>query len=133
MSFDMLSDIKELVNITGVPLYGDLVADKDNCMALIHTGGFIPEHTMGGVSNQKPAIIRPTFQIMMRGLSEHDMHGYWDTVINALDGKVNFMPSGTSRTYICIKQMSDIMDLGRDSNRRHLHVVNFETWIIRAR
>ena len=132
--FDLLSDIKELLIGITSDIYGDLPSDKDICIAIAHTGGLNPEHTFSGGSAalQKPKIIKPSFQVVIRHPSEQSLHAMEDSIKTALDGKTNYTPSGTSRTYIVILQEGDILDGGRDSSRRHIHYLNFHTEIINA-
>jgi hypothetical protein len=135
MAMDVMSDIKALLTAVTADVYGEFPADKDNCIAINHVGGFNPEHTFGGGDSnlQKPAITHPSFQIAMRHLSEHTMHEWWDLVINALDGKTNYTPTGTSRTYLMIAQQGDVLDGGRDNNRRHIQYLTFNTDVINTR
>jgi hypothetical protein len=128
--FDITSDIKALLTAITTDVYGELVADKDICLAVVHTGGNKPEHCFG--ADTKAAIIHPSFQIMARHPSEHLLHVMWDAIRVALDGKTNYTPTGTSRTYLFIEQQGDVFDLGRDQNRRHLQSLNFSTSIINA-
>ena len=134
MAFDLLADIKALLIGITSDIYGDLVSDKDICIAIAHTGGQNPEHTFSGGNPalQKSATIRPSFEVVMRHPSEHDLHAMEDLVRIALDGKTNYTPAGTSRTYLVILQEGDILDGGRDSSRRHIHYLNFSTVIINA-
>jgi len=131
--FDITSDIKALLTDITTDVYGELPADKDIAIAIMHAGGFNPEHTFGGgdAALQKPAMIHPSFQVVIRHPKEHDLHTMWDAVINALDGKTNYTVEG--RTYLIIEQQGDVLDLGRDQNRRHLQALNFNTTIINAR
>lgn len=133
MAFDILDDIKPLLIAVTADVYGEFPADKDNCIAINHAGGFNPEHTFSGGDPTKQAavITHPTFQIFIRHLSESTMHGWWDGIINALDGKANYTCNG--RTYLVIEQQGDVLDMGRDSNRRHVQVLNFNTSIINTR
>lgn len=130
MAFDILSDIKALLTGVTADVYGEFPSDKEMCISITHTGGFSPEHTFG--ENTKPALIHPAFQVMIRHPSEHTMHGWWDLIKAALDGKTNYVPSGTSRIYLFIEQQGDVLDLGRDQNRRHIQALNFNTTIINA-
>ena len=133
MAFDLLADIKELLIHITPNVFGDLVSDLDIVIAVAHTGGLNPEHTFNGAGgNQKPVIIKPSFQLVMRHPSEHDLHAMEDAVRTALDGLTGYTPSGTSRTYIVILQEGDILDGGRDNQRRHIHYLNFHTEIINA-
>lgn len=134
-----MDDIKPLIltAITGLAstaVAGDLTADTSNCIAITHTGGFNPEHTFSGGSSalQKPAIIKPSFQLCMRHETENTMHDWWDKIKGALDGKTNYTPTGLSRTYLIIEQQGDVLDGGRDSNRRHIQYLNFNTMVINA-
>ncbi len=139
MAFDVLSDIKPLIlaaisGLATTAVAGEFTADTSNCIAIAHTGGYDPEHTFSGgnASLQKAAIVRPTFQIAMRHESEHTMHSWWDYIKAALDGKVNYTPTGETRTYIIIEQQGDVLDGGRDNNRRHIQYLNFTTMVINA-
>ena len=128
--FDITSDIKALLTAITTDVYGELPADKDICLAVIHISGYNPEHCFG--ANTKAAIIHPSFQIMARHPSEHALHIMWDAIRVALDGKTDYTPSGTSRTYLIIEQQGDVFDLGRDQNRRHIQTLNFATSVINA-
>lgn len=130
MAFDILSDIKALLTSVTTDVYGEFPSDKEICLAISHTGGFSPEHTFG--ANTKAAITHPSFQVLMRHPSEELMHGLWDLVKAALDGKTDYTPTGTSRTYLFIEQQGDVLDLGRDENRKHIQALNFNTSIINA-
>jgi hypothetical protein len=132
MAFDLVEDIALLIEavLTTVTIKAELPPDTSNCIAVIPSGGFPPTHTFGGTANQKPAYIEPSFQILCRHESLDTMKGWWDSIRGALDGKVNYTPSGTSRTYLSIMQSGDIMPLGRDDNRRHIQSLNFNAMII---
>lgn len=134
VAFDLLSDIKALLIGITTDIYGDLPSDLDIAIAIAHTGGLDPEHTFSGgnATLQKPKIIKPSFQVVIRHPSEHLLHEMEDLIKTALDGKTNYTPSGTSRTYLVILQNGDILDGGRDSSRRHIHYLNFHTEIINA-
>jgi hypothetical protein len=133
MAFDILSDIKPLLTSITTDIYGEFPSDKDNCIAISPSGGFNPEHMFSGgdVSLQKPAITHPSFQITIRNMSAHIMHGWIDAIINALDGKTNYTVDG--RTYLMIEQQGDVIPMGRDNNRRHIEAINFNTSIINTR
>jgi len=128
--FDITADIKALLAAVTTDVYGELPADKEIAFAIVHTGGYNPEHTFG--ANTKAAIIHPSFQIMARHPSEHQLHVLWMAIKAALDGVTNYTPVGTTRTYLFIEQQGDVFDLGRDQNRRHLQSLNFSTSIINA-
>ncbi len=132
MAFDILADIKPLLEIT-TDVYSEFPADKEYCISISPAGGFNPEHMFSGGDStlQKPAITHPTFQIFIRHLSHSTMDTWWDSIINALDGKTNYTVNG--RTYLMIEQQGDIIPMGRDSNRRHISVLNFNTTIINTR
>jgi len=130
MAFDILSDIKALLTGITTDVYGEFPSDKDICLAIADSGGSSPEHTFG--ANTKAAIIHPSFQVMMRHPSAETMHGLWDSIKVALDGKTNYTPAATTRTYLIIEQQGDVLDMGRDENRRHIQALNFNTSIINA-
>jgi hypothetical protein len=136
MAFDLVEDIAVLIEtaISNAIVKGEFSATDDNCIAVTPSGGFDPTHTFGGgdSSKQKPIYIEPTFQIACRHLVESTLDTWWDSIKSALDGKTNYTPTGTTRTYLFIKQMGDVMPLGRDDNRRHIQTLNFNTMIIGA-
>jgi len=135
MSFDLVEDIAVLIEtaLPTITVKSELDAEIDNCIAINISGGYSPVHTFGGGgSNQKPAFVQPSFQITCRHLSESTLRTWWDAIKAALDGKTNYTPTGTSRTYMVIEQFGDINSLGRDDNRRHLESLNFDTQIINA-
>jgi hypothetical protein len=134
MAFDLVEDISKLIEavVSGTVVKSEFPADDVNAIAVIPSGGYAPTHTFGGGSNQKPAYIEPTFQVSCRNLSESTLTTWWDAIKTALDGKINYTPTGTTRTYLVIKQNGDVISLGRDENRRHIQVLNFETMIINA-
>ena len=131
MAFDLTSDIKALLTGIVSDIYSEIPADKDIALAIIRSGGPDPEHTFG--ANTKPAFIHPSFQIRFVHPNKTLMDGIWDSIINVLNGKTDYTPTGTSRTYLFISQQGDIIPLGRDDNRRHIEVLNFNTTIINAR
>jgi len=131
MAFDIIADIKPLLTGITSEVWSETVADDVNCIVVQHYGGMRPEHTFG--ANTKSKIIKPRIQILIRHTSEDTMHSWWDSVFNALDGKTNYTPTGTNRTYLCIMSIDEPHDLGRDKNRRHIQTANFEMWIINAR
>ena len=136
IAYDLLADIIPLIVATGITteIHGEFIADATlNTITIAHTSGPNPDHTFSGGNPafQKPAITHPGFQVTIRHASEHTAHEWWDAIINALDGKVNYAVNG--RTYLIIQQQGDVADLGRDSNRRHLMTLNFTTSVINAR
>lgn len=126
---DVLGDIKALLTSITTDINAELIADKDNCIAIVVSGGLPTEHMFGA---QKPAIVHPSFQITVRHTNGSTINTWWDSIKTALDGKVNYTPTGTSRTYIFIEQQGEVLSLGRDQNRRHIQVLNFITSIINA-
>jgi len=133
MAFDVLADIKPLLTGVTTDVYGEFPADKDNCISISAISGASPEHTFGGGNTdyQKPVLTHPRFQVAIRHLKQSTMDGWWDLIINALDGKTNY--TSNSRTYLIIEQQGDILDGGRDDNRRHIQYLTFNTTIINAR
>ena len=129
MAYDLMDDVKPLITaaITGVTVAGELTMDTENMIAILHTGGMNPIHTFGA---QKAVIIQPSFQIVIRHLSENTMHGWWDKIKIALDGKTNYTVN--ARTYLSIFQQGDVLDLGRDDARRHIQVLNFNAQVTDA-
>jgi hypothetical protein len=137
MALDLLADMKSLITnaINGLPskaVASEFTADVEDCISVEQSGGFDPEHTFSGGNSslQKPAIVRPSFQVSIRHRNEGIMHDWWDKIKKALDGKANYTVNG--RTYLIIEQQGDIIPLGRDSNRRHIEVLNFNTMIINS-
>jgi hypothetical protein len=134
MAFDLVEDISKLIEdaISEVTVKGELPADDIDAIAVIPSGGFAPTHTFGGNGNQKPAYIEPTFQVSCKHVSGTTLLTWWDAIKEALDGKINYTPKSTGRTYLVIKQNGDVISLGRDENRRHIQALNFETMIVNA-
>jgi hypothetical protein len=134
MAFDLVEDIAVLIEsaISGAIVKSEFPSNVDNCIAIRRTGGGDPEHTFGGGSNQKPAYIQPSFQINCRHLDGDVLKTWWDAIKTALDGKTNYIPTGTTRTYMIIEQVGDVFPLERDDNRRHIESLNFNTMIQNA-
>jgi hypothetical protein len=136
LSFNLVEDISVILEtvVTGVVIKSELSANDDNCIAVIQTGGYDSIHTFSGgdSTKQKPVIIQPSFQIVCRSLDRNTILTWWDSIKGILDGKVNYIPSGKSLTYLVIKQSGEIISLGRDDNRRHLESLDFDTNIYGA-
>ena len=132
LAFDILADITPLIlsaipGLNALQVAGEFTVDQGNCIALAHVRSPSPVHTFGA---QKAALIRPTFRVDMRHEHEATMHIWWDYIKLALDGKTDYTIN--SRRYLIIYQEGDIVDLGRDENRRHIHVLYFKTEIANA-
>jgi hypothetical protein len=132
MSFDILADIKPLI-LTAIPsinsnqITGEFTEDQSDGIAIAHVRSQSPIHTFG---TQKAVIVKPSFRIDMRHESEAIMHQWWDYIKLALDGLTDYEVNG--RKYLIFYQKGDIIDLGRDENRRHIHVLYFDTEVIHA-
>ena len=130
--FNIKNDIKPLISaaITGITadqIGSEWPEDQNNCIAIFEDGGKDPIHTMG---DQKPAMIQPDFVIMMRHESKVTMASWWNDIKAALDGKTNYTIDG--RVYMSIMQDGDLTRSIRDTSRRHLQGLKFNTMIENA-
>lgn len=117
----LIADVKTLlagVDTTNCYL-GDMPNLPDNIIALYNTGGFPPNLTLDGCKYENP-----TFQVRVRNLSYVAGIAKCEAIKYALASVSNITINATR--YLAIRQMSDILSMGKDSNNRTEFSINFQ-------
>lgn len=121
----LTADIKTLLTSIDPNVFrGSMPDSPDNVICLYDTGGYNPTDTKDGREYE-----RPTFQVKIRNISYDAGYAIAEKVKDALhlvrDKNIN------GHFYSEIKQMTDILSLGKDTKERSEFTVNFECKIRR--
>ena len=116
------TDIKTLLTGTFPDIFIDEYPDDPgNILTIYHTSGRNPEYEFG---KQAPAFEYPTFQVRIRNTSAATALEWSDTVKDLLSGKDDLTIN--NHRYLVIKQLGDILGLGKDNKKRTEYSINFE-------
>lgn len=119
----VMLDIESLLTMETNKFLGDKPDIPDNLCCIYLSGGFDPILTLG----KETKIERPSFQILIRDISEASAITRIETIKNALHGLTNQTVNG--HFYLSIEQNSDILPLGKDSRNRSEFTINFTAQI----
>lgn len=93
----------------------------DTAVALYETGGTLPQFTFTGVDHE-----RPTLQVISRSTSYPTARTNAQTIWSGFAAEANSTLGSTGNpTYLTITPQQSPIDIGEDSNQRHMVSCNY--------